>query len=144
MKGKAEEGGGGGGGGLIMTRVVGVRCSTDGVNPPAWGDGIQLSATSAPSASHTRSDTSSSVSAAHLSDTPQCCVGVYAAAGAKMNHKWLTCCLCIIKQAFIDGWSRDFHFFPGSQSAGSSMLAGNGSGAHHRSCTNCYFGHHRP
>lgn len=35
MKGKAEEGGGGGGGGLIMTRVGGVRCSTDGVNPPA-------------------------------------------------------------------------------------------------------------
>lgn len=38
-------------------------------------------------------------------------VGAYAAAGAEMNQKWLTCCLCIIKQAFIDGCSRDFHFF---------------------------------
>lgn len=74
-----------------------------------------------PTPPHTRPDTSSSVFSTHLRDTRSSAspppiplpgaVGAYAAAGAEMNQKWLTCCLCIIKQAFIDGCSRDFHFF---------------------------------
>lgn len=37
----------------LSVGTFGVRCSSDGVNLPAWGDGIKLSAMSAHSTSHT-------------------------------------------------------------------------------------------
>lgn len=106
-------------------------------------DGIQLSAC-LPTPPHTRSDTSSSVFSTHLHDTrpprSPSDVGVYAAAGAKMNQKWLTCCLCIIKQALLTA-AVVISIFHGSQCDSSSMRAGNGFHTYHRRCRNHYFGH---